>query len=773
MRKKAALLLSMLMLTIFVISATAALTSTRGVPKPVIEFISLILNWMAVKLDDTPPNIVTATLVVVDLDPNKDAIKGIKPQKLLLRTTKGLLFALESADPLSPSWKITLAPSDYPVEFSGTQGHRYKASVFYTNNAGQKSPIATATTRAIPEFDAPVLSSLSVSNAGLYINSEGALFTKMPTALVHVGNVSDATMDGIQMCYGTGEKCTAHWKPFSQADRVWPLRKGRQQMSVWLRDRWLNTSAPYTVYLTRDLTAPQGTVNYTLTASSVTLDWSHVTDAGSSVANYRLTSDAAGKNELHSGLDTVFTLNLAPNTRTVVYLFATDNVGNTRRFTIPISTKGTYVPSNVSAIAGNGSATILFKGIPGASNYTITAFTQGVPANIIGGGKKSPITIGGLVNGTEYTFTVTANKASNTYVSAMSNAVTPTGPPAPSPHVDGFAQGTIVIGDMKFVVEMLADYSGRIHVVTFDKNNTSNNEVELVSTTGLNQYVGYTVIGNVLIIACNRTMENTGTVYAIDVTTGNRMPDVEKMLPAFSTICGIAADPASNVLYVCYSRNAFTSIVAIDILTGVTIGTITDSPGDSSFGSFATGIMTVGDALYFTGYAMLDKSYNRIKVFKIAKDLSALLGSVQYRAFTDSQCTDAAYSATFSPDNSHLVVSGAVDSLCSPINDLAKPTLLTIDTLNMSITSASGIPELAQEIVYDSSGNLYCILGHTGSQDLAKIDSELNTTTLKPGVQHVTLFGPTSSLYATIVSPGAIKGSDILILDFNGNPQSK
>jgi hypothetical protein len=78
-------------------------------------------------------------------------------------------------------------------------------------------------------------------------------------------------------------------------------------------------------------------------------------------------------------------------------------------------------PTKVKAIAGNGQVTVIFTppAIDGGSqlNYTVTA----TPGNITAGGQSSPITVTGLNNSTDYTFTVTAT-----------NAAGLTGPAAPA-----------------------------------------------------------------------------------------------------------------------------------------------------------------------------------------------------------------------------------------------------------------------------------------------------------------------------------------------------
>ena len=85
------------------------------------------------------------------------------------------------------------------------------------------------------------------------------------------------------------------------------------------------------------------------------------------------------------------------------------------------------VPLGVTAAAGNAQATITFmapasNGGATVGSYTVTASPGGATAT----GAGSPITVGGLANGTTYTFTVTAtNAAATSPASEPSNPVTP------------------------------------------------------------------------------------------------------------------------------------------------------------------------------------------------------------------------------------------------------------------------------------------------------------------------------------------------------------
>ncbi|HEY2363594.1 MAG TPA: fibronectin type III domain-containing protein [Candidatus Angelobacter sp.] len=90
-------------------------------------------------------------------------------------------------------------------------------------------------------------------------------------------------------------------------------------------------------------------------------------------------------------------------------------------------------PTNVSAVAGDSSANIAWTGSSSdggspMTGYTVTALVGGVPSGIAASACASctGVNVGGLSNGTAYTFTVHATNAiGNSPESAQSNAVTP------------------------------------------------------------------------------------------------------------------------------------------------------------------------------------------------------------------------------------------------------------------------------------------------------------------------------------------------------------
>lgn len=94
---------------------------------------------------------------------------------------------------------------------------------------------------------------------------------------------------------------------------------------------------------------------------------------------------------------------------------------------VPLAPTAPGSPTNVTAIAGDGEATITFTAPAYDGGSPITGYiVTASPGDLVVGGTESPIVFTGLTNYTPYTFTVKAmNAAGISLSSSLSNVVTP------------------------------------------------------------------------------------------------------------------------------------------------------------------------------------------------------------------------------------------------------------------------------------------------------------------------------------------------------------
>lgn len=171
----------------------------------------------------------------------------------------------------------------------------------------------------------------------------------------------------------------------------------------------------------------QATVSFTAPASN----------GGAAITSYTVTSSPGGK--VKTG--TTSPLTVVGLTNGTAYTFtvkATNSMGagpssSPSNSVTPATLPG--APTNVTAVAGVGKATVSFTAPASNGGSAITSYTvTSNPGGKTGTGTTGPVTVTGLTNGIAYTFTVRATNAVGTGPSsAPSNSVTPvTTPNAPT-----------------------------------------------------------------------------------------------------------------------------------------------------------------------------------------------------------------------------------------------------------------------------------------------------------------------------------------------------
>lgn len=121
------------------------------------------------------------------------------------------------------------------------------------------------------------------------------------------------------------------------------------------------------------------------------------------------------------------------NGKTYMFLVRAGNTGGLGIKSNEVTATPATVPSaptGISAVAGDGSATITFTPPADDGGIAVTEYRViASPGNIVAKGTGSPVTVTGLLNGTSYTFTVEAvNALGSSEASVQSNAVVPAAP---------------------------------------------------------------------------------------------------------------------------------------------------------------------------------------------------------------------------------------------------------------------------------------------------------------------------------------------------------
>lgn len=268
--------------------------------------------------------------------------------------------------------------------------------------------------------------------------------------------------------------------------------------------------------------------------------------------------------------------------------------GSTDTAVVNVATKP-EAPTNVTAIAGDGEATINFtapssNGGSPIINYTVTAQPGGMTVT----GTESPIKMTGLDNGTEYTFTVTAtNRAGNSESSVPSGAVRPV-PPAP-----GAPVLLTPVAENGQVTLHWSPVDSATGYKVFKSENSELIDSEVVTVTG--SVYSYTMTG----------LTNGATYYFV-VKATNQGEDSAPSLPVSATPKTIPGVP-TNVKAVAGNRQATITFTppTEDGGSPITGYEVTASPGNLTVTGTASPI-TITGLNNGTGYTFTIKAINSV-----------------------------------------------------------------------------------------------------------------------------------------------------------------
>ncbi|MDQ6818082.1 MAG: DUF1929 domain-containing protein, partial [Actinomycetota bacterium] len=247
-------------------------------------------------------------------------------------------------------------------------------------------------------------------------------------------------------------------------------------------------------------------------------------------------------------------------------------------------------PTGVSAVAGNGGATVSWTA-PGnggspITSYTVTPYigsTAQTPTTVTGSPPATSATIGGLANGTAYTFTVSAtNSVGPGPPSAASNSVTPTATPSPA-----FVQATSAhasgVSNLS-VTPTSGVVSGDRLVVETGMWSSSGAAAQSVNDSVGNQYVE--------LLHFKASDGTEMSVWSAPITTGGGTRPAITVTPTSRADIGVAVLEYSGL----------SSVADATVLDQITHASGTTS-GSGSVASAATAPTTAGNELAIGLYA--------------------------------------------------------------------------------------------------------------------------------------------------------------------------
>ena len=286
---------------------------------------------------------------------------------------------------------------------------------------------------------------------------------------------------------------------------------------------------------------------------------------GAAIVYYTVTASPGGQTITGSASPLVVT-GLTNGTSYTFTVTATNSVGTS--IASSVSNAATPVglptaPGNVTALAGNGQATISFAQSTDNGGSAITYYTAtATPGGRSAFGSASPLIVTGLTNGSSYTFTVTATSSVGTgSPSSTSNAVTPLVPLT-----------SISLGQASLTIGTSTSITPTPSTGTLGACTSSNTGVATVS--------GPTILGvgaGTSIITCGN-VSATLTVQA-PVLTGISL---SQSAVTIGSSTSISPSPTSAALGTCTSSSSNIAVVNGNSVTALAVGTTTLTCGGFS-----------------------------------------------------------------------------------------------------------------------------------------------------------------------------------------------
>jgi FtsP/CotA-like multicopper oxidase with cupredoxin domain len=318
---------------------------------------------------------------------------------------------------------ITASGPASPIKISGlTNGTAYTFTVTATNNAPATGPASLPSNSVTPNV-VPAAPIMGFATAG---NAQATVYFAPPASNggTPILDYTVTSSSGNFTATGAGSPLTV--VGLTNATAYSFTVTARNALGSSLASAPSNTVVPGSVpgAPTAVTAVPgngQATVSFTAPASN----------GGSPIVIYTVTASGGG-GQIGTGATSPIMVTGLTNGTSYTFTVTAWNVNGSGPASAPspsiLVATVPGAPTAVTAVAGNGTATVNFTAPASNGGSAITLYTvTSTPGNITATGAASPISVPGLTNNTDYTFTVTATNVMGTGpASSASNSVTPT-----------------------------------------------------------------------------------------------------------------------------------------------------------------------------------------------------------------------------------------------------------------------------------------------------------------------------------------------------------